>query len=479
MPSNDQERPFRLRPIKPSRSAYGQSDRTWASGLRHLLRIVQMTGRRGRRSSFSGSHCAGRGSKFNQRCAVRVTYSTNKTLGQWRAHGHYIARDSATQKGDTKVVGFSATENAVNVSERLAHWQAEGDERMFKIIVSPEFGERMDLEKHTRHLMKQVESSLQTRLEWVAVTHHNTEHPHAHIALRGVDERGAALRLPRSFVQFGIRRLAEDLATRQLGHRTERDALEAQCREVSQLRFTSLDRVIGRNRVPEADYFTVRRGTTVTRTRFARTQEHFLAARLAKLEKIGLAATTDRNAWLVRGDFEEVLRTMQRTNDRQKMLARHAALVSDERLPFQVTSLSGISTLEGRVLGHGQEESSDHPYLLLEGVEGKIHFISQNAEIQAARRDGQFRTNAFVRIERQFVAGRPSLKIEDFGDSWKLLQNNDHFGESALRLLQTGVTEIAPSWGGWLGEYERRLHAELIIVQDRQRYVAKQLGLER
>jgi hypothetical protein len=27
-------------------------------------------------------------------------------------------------------------------------WQSAGDERVFKIIVSPEFGERMDLEKH-------------------------------------------------------------------------------------------------------------------------------------------------------------------------------------------------------------------------------------------------------------------------------------------------------------------------------------------
>jgi type IV secretory pathway VirD2 relaxase len=408
-----------------------------------------------------------------------VTYSTNKTPGQWKAHGHYIARDSATQKGDTKAVGFSATESAVNVAERLAYWQAEGDERMFKIIVSPEFGERIDLEKHTRDLMKQVERSLQTRLEWVAVIHHNTEHPHVHIALRGIDERGAALRLPRSFVQFGIRQLAEDLATKQIGYRTERDALEAQRREVSQLRFTSLDRVIGRNRVPESDYFTVRKSAAAPRTRFGRAREHYLNARLAQLEKIGLAARTGGNAWVVRGDFEEILRTMQQTNDRQKVLARHAALVSDERLPFQVTPFSAISLLEGRVLGHGQEEGSDRPYLLLEGVEGKVHFISQNADIQAARRDGQLRVNAFVRMEKQFVANRPSLKIEDYGDSRELLQNDRFFREAALRLHRTGVLDIEPRWGGWLGEYERCLHSHLIIVQDRQRHVLKQLGLER
>jgi len=468
MPAKDHEREFRLHPRRPGKGAYGESDRTWATGFRHLFRIVQMSGRRGRLSSLGAQHRSS--PKFNQRCAVRVTYSTNKTLGQWKAHGHYIARDSATEKGNIKAAGFSATENAVNVAQRLACWQSAGDLRMFKIIVSPEFGERMDLEKHTRDLMTRIEQSLKTRLEWIAVVHHNTEHPHVHIALRGIDERGLALRLPRWFVQFGVRQLAEDLATRQLGYRTERDALEAQRSQVSQLRFTGLDRVISRSRPPEADYFTVQRNAAQSRTRFAKAQEHHLNARLVKLEKIGLAAKTGRNAWLVRGDFEEILRTMQQANDRQKVLARHAALVSDERLPFQVTPLSAISDLEGRVLGHGQEENTDRPYLLLEAVEGKIHFISQNADIQAARRNGQLRVNAFVRIEKQFVAGRPSLKIQNLGDSRDLLRKETYFRAAALRLLQAGTANIEPLWGGWLGDYQQRLRTHLIVMRDHPKH---------
>jgi hypothetical protein len=249
--------------------------------------------------------------KFYQRAAVRVTYSTNRTAGQWKAHGHYIARESASLKEGTRAVGFSATETAVDVAGRLASWQAAGDVRMFKIIVSPEFGERMDLEKHTRDLMRRIEKSLFTKLEWVAVVHHNAEHPHVHIALRGVDDRGAALRLPRAFIQSGIRRHAEELATRELGFRTERDALEAQRREVQQLRFTSLDRIIQRSRSGDANYFTVRR-EPASITPFARAHEHYVEARLMKLEQISLAAKTARCTWLVRGDFEAVLRTLQR-----------------------------------------------------------------------------------------------------------------------------------------------------------------------
>jgi type IV secretory pathway VirD2 relaxase len=428
-----------------------------AYGLRRLLRIVQMSGRRGKSSGSRSPHAT----KFHQRVAVRVTYSSNKTQGQWKAHGHYIARDSATQKENIKAVGFSATETAVDVAERLASWQSAGDERMFKIIVSPEFGERMDLERHTRGLMKRIEDTLLTKLEWVAVVHHNTEHPHVHIALRGLDDRGAALRLPRAFIQSGIRRHAEELATHELGFRTERDAIEVQRREVQQLRFTSLDRIIQRSRGDDADYFTVRRGPIDPQRQYARAQDHHVLARLAKLEQIGLAARADRHSWLVRGDFEDVLRTMQRTTDRQKMLARHAALVSDERLPLQITPFPAISVLEGRVLGHGHEENSGRPYLLLEGVDGKIHFLWQSAEIQAARRQRLLRVNSFVRIEKQFASARPFLKIEDLGDSRKLLENDSYFRKAALRLLQNGVVEIEPLWGGWLGDYQKTPDARL------------------
>jgi type IV secretory pathway VirD2 relaxase len=414
--------------------------------------------------------------EFHQRVAVRVTYSSNKTPGQWKAHGHYIARDSATQKENIKAVGFSATETAVEVVERLASWQSAGDERMFKIIVSPEFGERMDLEKHTRDLMRRIEQSLLTKLEWVGVVHRNTEHPHVHVALRGLDDRGAALRLPRAFIQSGIRRHAEELATHELGFRTERDALEAQHREVQQLRFTSLDRIIRRSHGAEADYFTVRREPIDPRRQYAKAQDHHVTARLAKLEQIGLAARTDRHSWLVRGDFEEVLRTMQRANDRQKMLARHAALVSDERLPLQITPFPAISVLEGRVLGHGHEENTGRPYLLLEGVEGKIHFLWRSPEIQAARRHRLLRVNSFVRIEKQFASTRPFLKVEDLGDSRKLLENDDYLRKTASRLLQNGVPQIEPSWGGWLGDYQKTLRTHLIAMQDREKQRALELA---
>ncbi len=402
---------------------------------------------------------------------MRVTYSRNKNAGQWRAHGHYLARERATEKREKKAAGFSRSERSVDIAQRLDEWQKAGDERLFKIIVSPEFGDRINLENHTRELMARMERDLQTELEWVAVIHYNTEHPHAHITLRGVDQRGKSLRLPREYVKSGIRSRAEDLLTKELGHRTIDDAIEAQRREVDQLRFTSLDRVIQRQNPAQADYFIVRCDPAQpTGGRFSRMREQHVAARLSKLERMELAEHLGESLWRVRGDFAEVLRMIERTKDRQRVIAAHGALLSDERLPFAVTSFRDITHLQGRVLAHGQDEYSGRMYLMIEGVDGKVHFLYQTDEIQEARRQGQLRVNSFARIEKQFSEeGRPSLRVEDLGDAYQLLHDNTYLGKTALQLIRQGVTQVERTWGGWLGQYQDAMNKRLSWARPRER----------
>src|ERR1700690_2598093 len=102
----------------------------------------------------------------------------------------------------------------------------------------------MDLKRLTRDLISQMETDLGTRLEWVAVAHFNTEHPHVHVALRGLDAEGVEFKLDREYVKNGLRSVAQHFATVQLGYRTEQDATLARSRQVPLQHFTPLDRVI-------------------------------------------------------------------------------------------------------------------------------------------------------------------------------------------------------------------------------------------
>jgi type IV secretory pathway VirD2 relaxase len=88
-----------------------------------------------------------------------------------------------------------------------------------RFILSPEFGDRMDLERLAREFMERMLRDVGLPLEWVAAVHRNTDYPHVHVALRG----SGGLRLPRELVKHGLRRYAEDLCTAQLGYRTELD----------------------------------------------------------------------------------------------------------------------------------------------------------------------------------------------------------------------------------------------------------------
>jgi type IV secretory pathway VirD2 relaxase len=237
----------------------------------------------------------------------------------------------------------------------LDPWQKAGDERIFKIIVSPEFGERLNLKDQTRKLIQLMEKDLGTPLQWVAATHFNTEHPHVHIALRGRDQTGSPLRLPRDYIRSGIRLHAENLATEALGFRTERDAVEAHRREVTQSRFTTLDRIIQKLNNAESSSFVITSDLTNTRLpERERILQQNLAARLAHLEKMGLAKSIAPQRWTVQRDFETVLRTLQRSTDRQKMLAAHGAQLSDPRLPVEITDIRKLKIVEGRVLLHAE-----------------------------------------------------------------------------------------------------------------------------
>ena len=455
---------FRLYPRKPRQRIRDES-KAWSIAFKRVMHYARMS--RKKRRGASGSTRPLK--RFNQRCAVRVIYSRNKTHGQWRAHGRYLMRESARGRSSTPTA-FTDDKELGDLSVTLATWQTAGDERLFKLIISPEFGDRLDLQKLTRELMRRIEKDLHSRLEWAAVTHFNTEHPHVHIALRGIRDNGAGLQMNRDYIKHGIRAAAEDLCTLQIGYRTEMDAAEAERREIDAHRYTSLDRVISRannlTRAPgvdqEATHFTISRSPGDRNLQgFAKIQEQHVAARLMTLEKMGLAEPVGNNSWLVRRDFESILRAMQRVNDRQKMLAAHGALLSDERLQLVVADLRKLKSLEGRVILHGEEEAgreAGQAYLLLEGTDARLHHVYYTPEIHYARSMGKLRINSFISLRRMFTEdGRPRLEIEDLGDSEKLLRDQHYFQDAARRQIGRGIVPAEDGWGGWLGRYQAQL----------------------
>jgi type IV secretory pathway VirD2 relaxase len=373
-----------------------------------------------------------------------------------------------------KTVGFDEKDESIDISAELDAWQKAGDERMWKFIISPEFGEQINLKVLTRDLMTRVGRDLGfTDLEWIAVAHYNTEHAHVHVALRGVDAKNQPLHLDREYIKAGIRSIAEDLCTQQIGYRTERDAATAERREVSQQRYTSLDRRISRNTAagaePGANFrffaYTSEPAKASQRDDLVLRQRHTME-RLLVLETMGLAECVEPDRWLVRRDFESVLRAMQRMSDRQKTLAVHGVLMSDERLPVAVLDYRNLNSIEGRVLVHGEEENGRN-YLMLEGTDARVHHIYYTPEMEEARNRGGLRTNSFVRLRKRSIGGEPVMEIDELGNSDAILRNESYLKRTAQALIKRGIIPDESGWGGWLGRYQaavRRMALEELAL---------------
>src|SRR5438093_6036515 len=104
MANDNREREFRLRPHRPRRTASNEP-RAWSIAFKRIMHIVRMSSKR---RTKGGSRRAG-SKPFMQRCAIRVTYSANRTKGQWAAHGRYIARESAIHSDSGIIRAFGPT----------------------------------------------------------------------------------------------------------------------------------------------------------------------------------------------------------------------------------------------------------------------------------------------------------------------------------------------------------------------------------
>ena len=167
-----------------------------------------------------------------------------RSPGALRAHIGYLKRDGVTRDGSPGKLFDAAGDDA---DGRAFAERCEGDRHHFRFIVSPDdAGELSSLRSLTRELMDQASRDLGTRLDWVAVDHWNTEHPHVHILVRGRADDGADLVISRDYIGTGLRARAGDLVTRELGPRSELEVRRGLEAEVTAERWTRLDRALAR-----------------------------------------------------------------------------------------------------------------------------------------------------------------------------------------------------------------------------------------
>jgi type IV secretory pathway VirD2 relaxase len=300
---------------------------------------------------------------------TRLVRLGGKGLSGARAHLRYIQRDGVTREGEPGQL-YSRDADHVDGKEFLE--RCDGDRHQFRFIVSAEDGDQYDdLKPFTRRLMAQVETDLGAKLDWVAVDHFNTGHPHTHIMLRGVDERGQNLVIAREYISHGLRERAGELVTLDLGPRTTQE-IEARLRhDIGAERLTAIDRQL----IRESDVDRV--VTAADRDPF---QQSLRAGRLQKLGDMGLARDIGGGRWQLADGLETTLRNISERGDiirtmQRELTARKLDRAGDERVPFGANG-DVPAPVVGKVIARGlADEHRDRHYLLVDGVDGRAHYV--------------------------------------------------------------------------------------------------------
>lgn len=333
---------------------------------------------------------------------VRLDHA--KGSGAARAHLRYIQRDGVTRGGMPGQL-YSADQDRADGKaflERASPGEAGGDRHQFRFIVSPEDGQHYgDLKSLTRRLMTQMEQDLGTRLDWVAVDHYNTGHPHTHIIVRGKGERGRDLVIGRDYLTQGIRERAAELVSLDLGPRSDLEIADRLRNEIEQERLTSIDRRLAKDM--SADGIV----SSADRDPF---QQSLRAGRLQKLERLGLADHIAPGRWRLAEGMDEVLRRMGERGDIVRTMQRAFARYGVERAgaDYAIVDPATMTSVTGRVVERGlSDEASDRHYLIIDATDGRSYFV----DIGRGDMTGPIPTGAVVRIEPKPIAARAVDRI--------------------------------------------------------------------
>ncbi|MBI5320530.1 VirD2 family relaxase/mobilization nuclease [Bradyrhizobium sp.] len=325
---------------------------------------------RGRAASLAAARLLtnrARGAMVKARVVRRM-----RSPGALRAHIGYLKRDGATRDGSPGKLFDAAGDDA---DGRAFAERCDGDRHHFRFIVSPDDAtELKSLRSFTRELMDQASRDLGTRLDWVAVDHWNTEHPHIHILVRGRADDGSDLVISRDYIGSGLRARAGDLVTRELGPRSELEIQHGLEAEVTSERWTRLDRVLAREAGRAEGVVDLRPECDVTRDPL----REIRIGRMRTLERLGLAEPTGPARWVLADDAEQRLRALGERGDIIKRL--HKSLAKDgASRALSSWALEGEGHGEpviGRLIARGlDDELRGTAFAVVDGIDGRVHHL--------------------------------------------------------------------------------------------------------
>jgi type IV secretory pathway VirD2 relaxase len=326
----------------------------------------------------------------SRRCVVkaRVVRTNEHGIKAARLHLKYIERDGVERDGSAgRLYGSPDAIDRGSLSERIS-----GERHQFRFIVSPE--DEVDLTTFTRDLMGRVEKDLGVRLQWGAVNHYNTDNPHAHVVVRGIDTSGRQVRIDRSYISEGMRWQAQHLLTAELGPRLNYEIERQLEREVGQERLTSIDRRLAYLLGPDQTTDVGRIALTTDGSTRRR-----IMGRLQVLETLQLAERLSPRSWRLAANWQMALRELGERGDIVKRIHGALGAAGDPSRYEVIDGHADHPMVEGVLRRKGlHDELRGDVYAVVETARGDAAYVRLDPVVSETLAEG---TIVSVTIEKQ------------------------------------------------------------------------------
>jgi len=203
-----------------------------------------------------------------QKCISKMNYSKDM-----KAHlkqiNDYLTREGTDRDGGKPELYGSDSEQ----------YKKHIVEKNYRIFLSPQRGD-VPLEALTKAFMKRLEHETGKKYYWLGVNHYNTGHPHSHILINGIDQKGKSVFISRDMVKTFMRESARDICTALIGGRSDQDIQADRERQLEASRWTNIDEQLKK--------IAVENNISLEREKTKKERKERLKKRLNYLVSIGL-----------------------------------------------------------------------------------------------------------------------------------------------------------------------------------------------
>jgi hypothetical protein len=315
------------------------------------------------RNKYHGYHGARSALSAQQNCVVKLRIG--KDL---KTHRQFVKK-YLPQEDKKEVIEKPALYSAGMVDGRFFdRYSKTMTGKHFKFIISPE-NPRIDIQALVKTLVKRMETITGREFIWMAATHTDTNHPHAHLLINGTGKFGRDIHFDKLFITQTMREMTRQICTEMIGKRSREEIKASILQSYNGNRYCTFDDGIREEEEPFHDPLAIY-GSRI------QTFNDLLTRRLIHLSELGLARKKEKsnNTFFLEKDWIKKLRAMGRYNSYLKARSelRSTIAANMDLYTKETGEAAGVVT---RLYRMNDEDSWNHALLVENAALRKAWYI--------------------------------------------------------------------------------------------------------